>query len=59
VKTSAFEYIAPESCDEALEAIAGHGDDAAVLAGGQSLIPMMNLRIAAGSGRGPAAGLAC
>jgi len=47
VKPSAFEYLAPESCDEALAALAEHGDDAAVLAGGQSLIPMMNLRIAA------------
>ncbi len=47
MKPSAFEYLAPESCDEALEALAEHGDDAAVLAGGQSLIPMMNLRIAA------------
>jgi len=47
VKPTAFEYLAPESCDEALEALAEHGDDAAVLAGGQSLIPMMNLRIAA------------
>jgi CO/xanthine dehydrogenase FAD-binding subunit len=59
VKPGAFEYIAPESFDEALEALAGHGDDAAVLAGGQRLIPMMNLRIAAGSGRGPVAGIAC
>jgi CO/xanthine dehydrogenase FAD-binding subunit len=47
VKPSAFEYLAPETCEEALRALAEHGDDAAVLAGGQSLIPMMNLRIAA------------
>jgi len=47
VKPSAFEYLAPESCDEAIDALAEHGDEAAVLAGGQSLIPMMNLRIAA------------
>jgi len=47
VKPSAFEYLAPETCEEALGALAEHGDDAAVLAGGQSLIPMMNLRIAA------------
>ncbi|HUA02623.1 MAG TPA: FAD binding domain-containing protein [Solirubrobacteraceae bacterium] len=47
MKPSAFEYLAPESCDEVLAALAGRGDDAAVLAGGQSLIPMMNLRIAA------------
>ena len=47
VKPSRFEYLAPETCEEALGALAEHGDDAAVLAGGQSLIPMMNLRIAA------------
>ena len=47
MKPSAFEYLAPETCEQALGALAEHGDDAAVLAGGQSLIPMMNLRIAA------------
>ncbi len=47
MKPSAFEYLAPETYDEALSMLAEHGDDAAVLAGGQSLIPMMNLRIAA------------
>ena len=47
MKPSGFEYLAPETCEEALDALAEHGDDAAVLAGGQSLIPMMNLRIAA------------
>jgi carbon-monoxide dehydrogenase medium subunit len=47
VKPSAFEYLAPETIDEALEALAAHGEAASILAGGQSLIPMMNLRIAA------------
>jgi carbon-monoxide dehydrogenase medium subunit len=47
VKPSACEYLAPETCEEAVSALAEHGDEAAVLAGGQSLIPMMNLRIAA------------
>jgi aerobic carbon-monoxide dehydrogenase medium subunit len=47
VKPSAFEYLAPDTCEEAFAALAEHGEDAAVLAGGQSLIPMMNLRIAA------------
>lgn len=47
MKPSAFEYFAPETREEVLGALAEHGDDAAVLAGGQSLIPMMNLRIAA------------
>lgn len=44
---SAFEYAAPDSLDEALALLAEHGDDARVLAGGQSLIPMMKLRLAA------------
>ena len=47
MKPTAFAYLAPESGDEALAALAEHGEEAAVLAGGQSLIPMMNLRIAA------------
>jgi carbon-monoxide dehydrogenase medium subunit len=47
VKPSACQYLAPETCEEAVGALAEHGDEAAVLAGGQSLIPMMNLRIAA------------
>jgi CO/xanthine dehydrogenase FAD-binding subunit len=34
VKPSAFEYLAPESCDEAVEALSAHRDDHAVLAGG-------------------------
>jgi carbon-monoxide dehydrogenase medium subunit len=49
VKPAAFEYLAPETVEEALEALAAHGEAAAVLAGGQSLVPMMNLRISAPS----------
>lgn len=41
-----FEYAAPRSLDEALGLLADHGDEAKVLAGGQSLIPMMKLRLA-------------
>jgi carbon-monoxide dehydrogenase medium subunit len=41
-----FEYFAPTTVDEALELLARHGDEAKVLAGGQSLLPMMKLRIA-------------
>ena len=44
---SAFEYAAPTSLEEALSLLAEHGGDARVLAGGQSLIPMMKLRLAA------------
>lgn len=47
MKPAAFEYLAPETITEALDALAEHGEAAAVLAGGQSLIPMMNLRISA------------
>ena len=41
-----FEYFAPATVDEALALLARYGDDAKILAGGQSLIPMMKLRIA-------------
>jgi aerobic carbon-monoxide dehydrogenase medium subunit len=42
-----FEYIAAESAVDALDLLAEHGDDAKVLAGGHSLLPMMKLRLAA------------
>jgi aerobic carbon-monoxide dehydrogenase medium subunit len=42
-----FEYHAPTSLDEALSTLARYGDEAKVLAGGQSLIPLMKLRFAA------------
>jgi carbon-monoxide dehydrogenase medium subunit len=41
-----FEYQAPTSLDQALAALDRYGDDAKVLAGGQSLIPLMKLRFA-------------
>ena len=41
-----FEYVAPESLDEVLTALADGGEDAKVLAGGHSLIPLMKLRLA-------------
>lgn len=43
---SSFEYLAPSSLDEALSVLAERGDEVKVLAGGQSLIPMMKLRLA-------------
>jgi carbon-monoxide dehydrogenase medium subunit len=49
MKPSSFRYLAPRSVDEAVEALAQHGDEAKVLAGGQSLVPLMNLRLAAPS----------
>ena len=41
-----FEYFSPRTLDEALELLARHRDEAKILAGGQSLLPMMKLRIA-------------
>jgi len=42
-----FDYVAPESLEEALKALADGGEDAKVLAGGHSLVPLMKLRLAA------------
>jgi aerobic carbon-monoxide dehydrogenase medium subunit len=47
VKPSPFKYFAPTTVDECLALLAEHGDDAKLLAGGQSLVPLMNLRLAA------------
>jgi aerobic carbon-monoxide dehydrogenase medium subunit len=41
-----FEYFAPTTLDDALAALERHGDEAKLLAGGQSLIPLMKLRFA-------------
>lgn len=46
MKPAAFDFIAAESLDEALAALAEFGDDARPIAGGQSLGPMLNLRLA-------------
>jgi carbon-monoxide dehydrogenase medium subunit len=42
-----FDYTVPESLDDALKALADGGEDAKVLAGGHSLLPLMKLRLAA------------
>jgi aerobic carbon-monoxide dehydrogenase medium subunit len=42
-----FDYLAPRSVEEVLDTLAERGDDAKVLAGGQSLIPLLKLRFAA------------
>lgn len=42
----AFEYLRPTTIPEAIALLQQHGDDAKILSGGQSLIPMMKLRIA-------------
>ncbi|MFQ5684004.1 MAG: FAD binding domain-containing protein [Candidatus Binatia bacterium] len=46
MKPPAFKYVRVESVDGALSALAEHGGDAKILAGGQSLVPMLNFRIA-------------
>jgi carbon-monoxide dehydrogenase medium subunit len=46
VKPAAFEYHAPETLDALLALLATHGEDSKILAGGQSLVPVMNFRLA-------------
>jgi aerobic carbon-monoxide dehydrogenase medium subunit len=46
MKTPAFEYVAASSAADAVEALRRYGDEAKILAGGQSLIPMLALRLA-------------
>jgi 2-furoyl-CoA dehydrogenase FAD binding subunit len=46
MKPAAFRYERPESVEEAVELLREHGDEAKVLAGGQSLVPMLNMRLA-------------
>lgn len=46
MKPASFEYVAPRSLEEALAELAKDPDESKVLAGGQSLIPMMNFRLA-------------
>ena len=41
-----FEYVRAGSVDEAIAALTEHGDDAKVMAGGHSLLPLMKLRLA-------------
>ena len=45
MKPPKFEYHAPTSLDEALAALSRYGGDAKVLAGGQSLMPLLNFRL--------------
>lgn len=46
MKPAVFNYSEPESVEEALDLLAEHGSGAKVLAGGQSLVPMLNFRLA-------------
>lgn len=43
---AAFDYIAPQTLDEAMRALAAHGEEAKLLAGGHSLLPLLKLRLA-------------
>ena len=46
MKPAPFEYVAPRSLDAALDALSGAEEDTKILAGGQSLIPLLNMRLA-------------
>lgn len=46
LKTPRFEYHAPDTVEEAIALLAEHGDEAKVVAGGQSLVPMLAMRLA-------------
>src|SRR2546421_12914191 len=46
MKPPRFHYCAPDMLDEALSPLDKYGEDAKVLAGGQSLIPLLNMRLA-------------
>jgi 2-furoyl-CoA dehydrogenase FAD binding subunit len=46
VKPAPFDYVRAESLDEALDVLHREGADARVLAGGQTLVPMLNMRVA-------------
>lgn len=45
MKPAAFDYVRPKTLDQALTLLNEHGDDAKILAGGQSLVPAMNFRL--------------
>jgi carbon-monoxide dehydrogenase medium subunit len=47
MKPAPFSYLRPESLDEAIALLAKHGSDAKIIAGGQSLMPMLAFRLAA------------
>ena len=45
MKPPQFDYHDPRGVDDALALLAQHGEDAKVLAGGQSLVPLLNFRL--------------
>jgi carbon-monoxide dehydrogenase medium subunit len=46
MKPAPFEYHAPETLEEVLGLLAEHGDEGKIIAGGQSLVPMLSMRLA-------------
>jgi 2-furoyl-CoA dehydrogenase FAD binding subunit len=46
MKPAAFDYVRAESLDEVLDVLRAEGSDARIIAGGQSLMPMLNMRLA-------------
>jgi CO/xanthine dehydrogenase FAD-binding subunit len=46
MKPTRFDYCRPDTIEDALGLVDDRGRDAAILAGGQSLVPMLNLRLA-------------
>ncbi|VVJ20079.1 Aerobic carbon monoxide dehydrogenase (quinone) [Amycolatopsis camponoti] len=44
---ASFDYVRPSTVDEAVQALASAGEDAKVIAGGQSLLPVLRMRLAA------------
>lgn len=49
MKAPSFDYVRAQSLDQVFTLLAKHGDDAKIVAGGQSLMPMLNMRLAAPS----------
>ena len=45
MKPAPFDYFDPESVEEVLDLLHQHGDEAKILAGGQSLGPLLNMRL--------------
>jgi 2-furoyl-CoA dehydrogenase FAD binding subunit len=45
MKPAAFDYVRVDTADEAIALLREYGDDASILAGGQSLMPMLNMRL--------------
>src|SRR5262245_39756145 len=45
MKPRPFDYVRPDTVEEAIAILAEHGDEARVLAGGQTLLAMLNLRV--------------